>query len=228
MRAKVVVAVIGAMLAASSLSALSLDDLDVNFGIIYIGTTDPVASGPSIITPLYGLSLPIQVSGPFFIEPMLEFYTTFYQWTGTAVAPAAMENAQGFLTLGTLVSFHGGARWAVSPAITLGGSVGIDFLLRFPIEFLMADQNAAADTGSGLGWFFGAARFLYPEARLFMKWQVTPAIGLVLNVRAWYPLFQLWDGQNLPFPDQFMFAGGIGFAVRLGRPVTANTAPAAK
>jgi hypothetical protein len=226
MRAKVVVAMIGAMLAASSLSALAIDELDVNFGIIYIGTTDPGASGPSIVTPLYGVSLPIQVSGPFFIEPMLELYTTFYQWTGSAVAPAAMENAQGFLTLGTLLSFHGGMRWAVAPALTLGASLGIDFLLRFPIEFLMADQNTAADTSSGLGWFFGAARFIYPEARVFLKWQVSPAIGLVLNLRAWYPLFQLWDGQSFPFPDQFMFAGGIGFAVKLGRPAPVDGTPA--
>jgi hypothetical protein len=228
MRVKVVVAMIGALLAASSASALALDDLDVNFGIIYIGTTDPGASGPSIVTPLYGVSLPIQVGGPFFIEPMLELYTTFYQWTGTAVAPAAMENAQGFLTLGTLLSFHGGLWWAVSPAVMLGGSLGVDFLLRFPIEFLMADQNSAADTSSGLGWFFGAARFIYPEARLFTRWQVGPAVGLVFSVRAWYPLFQLWDGQNLPFPDQFMFAGGIGIAVRLGRPAPADGAAAAK
>jgi hypothetical protein len=228
MRAKVVVAMIGAMLVASSLSALAVDELDVSFGIITIGTTDPGASGPSIVTPLYGVSLPMQVSGPFFIEPMLEFYTTFYQWTGTAVAPAAMENAQGFLTLGTLLSFHGGARWAVSPAITLGGSLGIDFLLRFPIEFLMPDQNAAANTSAGLGWFFGAARFIYPETRLFMRWQVSPAIGLVFNLRAWYPLFHLWDGQNRPFVDQFMFAGGIGFSVKLGRPAPADGAPAAR
>ncbi len=227
MKVKVVIAVICALLAASSASALSIDELDVNFSIIYIGTTDPAASGPSIVTPLYGVSLPMQVAGPFFIEPMLELYTTFYQWTGTAVAPAAMENAQGFLTLGSLLSMHGGVRWAVSPAIVLGGSLGIDFLLRFPIEFLMADQNPAADTGSGLAWFFGAARFLYPEARLFFRWQLTPAIGLVVNARAWYPLFELWAGQGLPFPDQFMFAGGIGFAVRLGRPAPAAGSQAA-
>ena len=218
MRAKVVIALFGALCVSASLSALTVDELDANFGLIYIGTTDPGASGPSIITPLYGVSLPMQLSGPFFIEPMLELYTTYYQWTGTAAAPASMESPTGFLTLGALLSMHGGARWAVSPVLTVGGSLGLDFLLRFPIEFLMPDQNPAADTGSGFGWFFGAARFIYPEARAFLRWQVTDAIGLVFNLRAWFPLFKLWDGQNLPFPDQFMFAGGIGFAVKLHRP----------
>ena len=218
MRAKVVIAVIAALLAASSLSALSMDELDVNFGLIYIGTANPGALGPSILTPLYGVSLPMQLNAPFFIEPMLEFFTTYYRWTGTDVAPAAMETGDGFLTLGTLLSLHGGARWAVSPAVTVGGSVGIDFLLRFPIEFLMADQNSAANTSAGLGWFFGAARFIYPEARAFLKWQVTNTIGLVFNLRAWLPLYKLWDTPSYPFPDQFMFEGGVGLALKLAPP----------
>ena len=225
MRAKVVIALFGALFVASSLSALTVDELDVNVGLIYIGTTDPNALGPSIVTPLYGVSLPMQLSGPFFIEPMLELYTTFYRWTGTAVAPAAMESGDGFLTLGALLSMHGGVRYKISPVLSAGGSLGIDFLLRFPIEFLMPDQNTAADTGSGFGWFFGAARFIYPELRGFLRWQVTDDIGLVFNVRAWFPLFELWAGQSLPFPDQFMFGGGIGFAVRLGRPSSGGATP---
>jgi hypothetical protein len=220
MRAKIVVAFIAVFLAAASLSALSIDELDANFGLIFIGTSAPApaATGPSIITPLFGVSLPMKLDGPFFIEPMVEFYTTHYRWTGTAVAPAAQETLDGFLTLGTLISFHGGVRYALSPVLTMGGSIGVDLLLRFPIEFLSVDPNATADTGSAFGWFFGSARFLYPEARLFLRWQVTDAIGLVFNLRAWYPLFRLWDAQALPFPDQFMFAAGLGFAVRLGRP----------
>jgi hypothetical protein len=227
MRAKVAVAVICALLAATSASALTLDELDVNFGFIYIGTMDPAALGPSIVTPLYGVSLPMQIVGPFFIEPMIEFYSTYYLWTGTAVAPAAMEtgNAKnGFFAIGSFISFHAGLRWAVSPVITLGGSLGVDFLLRFPAEFLMADPNTESDTASPLDWFFTSGRFIYPEMRLFMKWQATDAVGLVVNARAWYPLYQLWEGQAFPFPDQFMFAGGIGFAVKLGRPAPSDGA----
>jgi hypothetical protein len=227
MRAKVVAAMIGALLVATSVSALTLDELDVNFGFIYIGTTDPEALGPSIVTPLYGVSLPMQIIGPFFVEPIVEFYTTYYRWTGVAVAPAAMEtgNAKnGFFALGSLISLHAGLRWAVSPVITLGGSLGVDFLLRFPAEFLMADQNTTSDTASPLDWFFTSGRFIYPEARLFMKWQATEAVGLVVNARAFYPLYQLWEGQLFPFPDQFMFVGGIGFAVRLGHPAPSDGA----
>jgi hypothetical protein len=158
---------------------------------------------------------------------MLEFYTTYYLWTGTTVAPAALETGgTAFLALGTLISLHGGLRYALSPALTLGGSVGLDFLLRFPIDFLTNSPNSAADAGSALGYFFGMARFFYPETRLFLKWQATSAVGLVVNVRAWYPLFHLWDGQNLPFLDQFMCSAGIGIAIRLGpAPAAPASAP---
>jgi hypothetical protein len=227
MRAKVAAAVIGALLAAASASALTVDELDVNFGFIYIGTADPSALGPSIVTPLYGVSLPIQLVGPFFVEPVIEFYSTYYMWTGTAVAPAAMETGNvnnAFFAIGSLISLQAGVRWPVSRVITLGGALGVDFLLRFPAEFLMADPNTTSDTSSPLAWFYQSGRFVYPEVRLFMKWQATEAVGLVVNLRAWYPLYQLWDGQPFPFPDQFMFAGGIGFAIRLGRAAPAAAA----
>jgi len=227
MRAKVVVAMIGALLTAASLSALTVDELDVKFDMLYIGTTDPGALGPSIVTPLYGVSLPIGIVGPFFVEPMIQFYTTYYRWTGTAVAPAAMETGNamnGFFAVAALVSLHAGLRWPVTPVITVGGSLGLDVLARFPAEFLMADPNTESDTGSALGWFFSAGRFFYPELRAFMKWQATPAVGLVVNLRAWYPLYQFWEGQDFPFPDQFMFAAGIGIAVRLGKPAPKTTA----
>jgi hypothetical protein len=223
MRVKVVAAVLGALLAATSLSALTVDELDINFGLISIGNTIPGASGPPIITPLYGVSLPMQLSEPFFVEPMLEFYTTYYEVLGTNVAPSAFETGTSFLTLGMLLSLHGGARWNVSPVLVAGGSVGLDFLLRLPIEFLSSDPNAAADTGYAFTWFL--TRSIYPEVRGFLRWQVTDAIGLVFNVRVWYPIFQLWAG-GFPFPDQFMLAGGIGFAVKLARPSPSGGSPA--
>jgi len=33
-------------------------------------------------------------------------------------------------------------------------------------------------------------------------------------VRAFYPIFHIWDGENLPFLDQLMIAGSLGFSIR--------------
>ena len=66
-----------------------------------------------------------------------------------------------------------------------------------------------------MGYFYGALRFLYPETRFFLRWHLSDPIELVFNLRAWYPLFHLWDAQALPFVDQLMVSAGIGIAISL-------------
>jgi len=206
------------LVAAIPASALTVDELDINAGLIFIGTTDAGATGPSPIVPIFGASLPMGITGPFFVEPMLEFFGTYYLWTGTNVAPASAEWGTGFFTIGTLLSFHAGIRYDVTPVLRLGGSLGLDFLLRFPFEFQNSTSGDVADQSSALGYFFSEGRFFYPETRFFLRWQISDPFALTVNLRAYYPLFHLWDGLSQSFLEQFMFSGELGFGVRLGAP----------
>jgi hypothetical protein len=203
-------------MAAMPALALSVDELDVNTGLLLIGNTEPAPStGTSPIVTLVGVSLPLRIAGPFFIEPALELFGTTYEWTGTRAVPAAVEAGPGFFTLGVLVSVHAGLQFAVAPTLWLGGSLALDFLFRVPLE--LANTNADSITGRGFApsYFFGQGRFFYPETRLFLKWKVSDSLGLRVNLRALYPLFHAWDGEALPFFDQLMLAGGLGFAISL-------------
>jgi hypothetical protein len=137
-----------------------------------------------------------------------------------------MEAGPGFFTLGVLLWVLAGVSWPVSPAVSLGGSVGLDVLARFPLEFFNTDSASINGRLPALGWFFGMGRFLYPETRLFMRWHATEQVDLLVNVRAFYPLFHLWDGLAQPFIDQFMLSVGLGFSIRLG-PAAGGTTPAA-
>jgi hypothetical protein len=196
--------------------ALSLNELDVNASLMVIGSVPPAGHGDvSPIVQLFGASLPLHLSGPFYIEPGLEFFGQLYEWVDAdAVAvPTQIETASGFWTLGALISIHAGARFPLTSQLSLGGSIGADFLLRFPIELQNKD---ASGMGPALIYFFAKGRFFYPETGVSLIWQVSDAIGLILNLRAFYPLFHLWDGMDQPFIDQFMFAGGLGIAIRLG------------
>jgi hypothetical protein len=199
--------------------ALSINELDVNASLMVIGSVPPPHKGDvSPIVQLFGASLPIRVAGPLYIEPGLEFFGTNYEWVdANAVAvPTQIETDAGFFTLGTLISMHAGLRFPLTPKLSLGGSIGADFLLRFPLEFSNKSQSSIDGREPALNYFFAEGRFFYPETRLSLLWQVSDAIGLIVNLRAFYPLFHLWDGMDQPFVDQFMFAGGLGIAIRLG------------
>lgn len=214
----VVVLVVFLALPGAALCALSIDELDANVGLIFIGSNPPNGvSDPNLgIPPLVGISVPFRLSGPYFLEAGVEFLGWYYEWTssGTAVITQA-ENGVGFFTIGTLISLQGGVSFPVSRVLSLGGALGLDFFLRFPFELQNNSSTVKADESSALSWFYGSGRFFYPETRFFLRWHVSEPVDLLLNLRAFYPIFHLWDGAGQPFWDQLMVSIGIGFGIRL-------------
>jgi hypothetical protein len=215
--------------AASGLS-LSITELDANASLAFIGSNplgglvDPMLG----IAPLLGASVPLRLSGPFFFEPGLEFLGWYYDWTGSNAQITQAENGSGFFTIGALLSFQAGASLTVSPVISVGAALGLDLLLRFPFELQNTAPSVKTAQGDALAWFYGG-RFIYPETRFFLRWHLTEPVDLVFNLRAFYPVFHLWDGSGQPFWDALMVSGGVGFAVQLGKPsAPQGAAPAAE
>ena len=203
--------------------AFKISELDINAGLLFIGSSPPGAPSPLVQT--IGASLVIQSDGPFFIEPTIEFFGSYYQvdpTTGRTV-PAPYESGTSFLTLASLITVQSGLIYPITRNIDMGGALGVDFLLRFPFEF----QNTSADTGYGLTYFYSQGRFIYPETRFITRWHVVDGVTLAFTLRAMYPLFHLWDGEGLPFYDQFLTAFNIGFVISLGGKPAAKT-PAAQ
>ena len=217
-RRAVVVLVVFLALPGAALCALSIDELDANASLIFIGSNPPSGvSDPNLgIPPLLGVSIPIRLSSPFFVEAGVEFLGWYYEWTssGTAVITQA-ENGVGFFTIGTIISLQGGVSFPVARVLSLGGALGLDFFLRFPLELQNNSSTVKADESSALSWFYGSGRFFYPETRFFLRWHVSEPVDLLLNLRAFYPIFHLWDGAGQPFWDQLMVSIGIGFGIRL-------------
>jgi hypothetical protein len=224
MRLKVAAALAVVLVSASPVFAFPIfgmqaNELDINANIMVIGSVPPAGYGQgSTIVTMIGASLPIKLAAPFFIEPDVEFFGWPYRWTGTSAVPTASEDGLGFWVLGMLLSMQGGISYPVSPAVTLGGTIGLDLLVRFPLELQNSGPTVIEGEGSAMGYFYGALRFLYPETRFFLRWHLSDPIELLFNLRAWYPVFHLWDGQALPFLDQFMISAGIGVAISLTSP----------
>jgi hypothetical protein len=233
MRAKAACLLLVAFLSAPALGALSVSTLDADAGLLLIGTVPPATyGGPNPdLTYLLGASLPLFFTDVFFLEPRLELFGTYYEWTGTnaTAVPTVEERGGSFWTMGTLISLQAGVQFLVSPAVSLGGAIGLDVLLRFPIEFFNVNSDSVSGRAPALAYFFGQGRFFYPESRLYARWQFTQDIALVVNLRVMYPLFHAWDGLGQPFQDQLMGSLGAGFSVRLGAaPAAADPAATAR
>ena len=198
---------VGASLPAFS---FSVTDIDINAGLLLIGSSPPGAPSPLVQT--IGMSVMIRSDGPFFLEPTIEFFGSYYDFKDSRSVPAPYESGTSFLTIGSLITLQSGLMYTLSKSVEMGGSLGVDFLLRFPFEF----QNTAADTSDGVAYFYGQARFIYPETRFITRWHVVDGVTMEFTLRGMYPLFHLWDGEGLPFYDQLMAALDIGFVISLG------------
>jgi hypothetical protein len=216
MRRKVPFVLLGALALSLPGYALSISELDANAGLLRIGSVPPPATGgPSPIVQYIGVSIPMALPSPFFLEPNLEFFSTYYEWTGTRAVPTSYEAGPGFFTLAGILGIQGGASFPISEKISLGGSFGLDFLMRFPFDFSGDNAQRTAGMDPSLRYFFGQGRFFYPDARFFVRWQLSDWLTLLFNVRTFFPLFHLWDQESLPFIDQFMISAGLGFGIRL-------------
>ena len=62
-------------------------------------------------------------------------------------------------------------------------------------------------------YFWANARFLYPESDVFFRWNAFETLSLTAGIRVLWPWFHAWDGESLPFTDQFVFAPTLGFSM---------------
>ncbi len=209
MKAKVVIAAFVLALAPAFAFSLSLTEVDVNAGLLYIGSAPPQAPA---ITQSLGVSLLIRSDGAFFFQPSIDFLYAYYEWDGNRAVLAPYESGTSFFTIGALIGMQAGIMYPVTKDLELGGAAGLDLYLRFPLEL----QNTGADTSDGLAYFYGQGRFIFPETRFIARWHVTDGVTLAFTLRGMYPIFHIWDGESLPFNDQLLAAFNLGFAIALG------------
>lgn len=214
MRLKVLGIAFVTLVAIHPAFSLGITDLDVNATMLFIGTTEALHISPLI--PTLGVSLPIGIIGPLYVEPTIDVFSLFYEYTGTRAVPAAIEAGQGLFTIAGLLGVQLGVLFPVTESIDLGGGVGLDFLLRYPFVLSSNLPGSDALVSPVLNYFYGDGRFLYPETRIFLRWRAVTSMALVFSIRAAYPAFYLWDGEGLPLLDQLMIMGTLGFDIGLG------------
>jgi hypothetical protein len=208
------IALLAVLLGVPDAYSITFSEVYVNPGLVMVFTTDPAAA-PSPIVVTIGVSVPMEISSLFFIETGLDIFGVNYRYTDTRAVPATIEHADGFFTPSFLIGVQAGIRYPLTETLVIGGTAGADILIRFPLELVNDSSESIADRDPAMEYFYGSLRFLYPETRIFLRWQAVEQLGLVFSVRALYPVFHLWDGENLPFLDQLMLAGSLGFAIKL-------------
>ncbi len=199
----------------------ALDWLGLDAGIFVLVNTDE-DSAPSPLLNTLGMSIPfLYYNTPLYWEASLLFFNTQYQYSfetsaadaagRPAFTPAEIEKANSLWVLGVLLDTRFGYMFELSDRIRLGGAGGLALVFRLP---LIAFDDGAQYQPDAFAYFF--TRFLYPEVELAFHWDILDDLGLSFTLRGLFPIFHIWDGENVSFADQLLIMGNLCVRIRLG------------
>ncbi|MDR1429098.1 MAG: hypothetical protein LBI85_02315 [Spirochaetaceae bacterium] len=172
--------------------------------------------------PILG-SLGVSAAHPFgerlFLEASLDFYTTHYGFPDGAKwpYPYAEEN-RSTRVVGSILGFQALYRREISSSMwfRVYGGLSADLRLCLIAGGLEgADRDdASAETSRTASYFWGQGRWIFPVAGAGMDFAASQKFLLGFDLRAWFPLYKVWSGEDLPAIEGWRFAAGLRFTLR--------------
>ena len=221
------------MFLTATLSAISIESIDVSGGVMWIGNTGD-NTAPSPITSPLAVSIPIRFTSFLLIVPELGYFGGTYGIENDRTVPVEIEFKDSVFVASFLASPRVVFTFNLSPSLILGASVGPTVVVRIPT---VAWGEGGTQREQIIAYQYASARFFYPEVGFLFDWAIPPNVDLpsevdqgedenaginqsrvhlAINVRGYLPIFHLWDGENLPFHDQLMISGSAVLRFFLG------------
>jgi hypothetical protein len=186
-----------------SLSALERVQWMARGGMIVLPEENELESDPFPILFSPGAAARLSFFDYLALELSLDFYFTHYLYSDALerAVPAAIENRSAFVfssILGAQAVYllkpteswtiRASAGFALDARIclTAGGLEGAD------------EKDAADETKKVSSYFWSEGRWFYPTAGIGMDFAITEKLLLGFDTRAWFPVYKLWSGENLP------------------------------
>ena len=170
-RAAALCAFLALVLALGAPAAWSLEELEIDAALVWIGNADP-DSAPSPLLPSLGLNFTLLKRRLWGLETGFLLTGTYYEYAGARAIPAELEQRDFAVPL-ILADARTGLHLRVGEKVQLGLTGGLLLALRIPIPLF---PDASANFGSALGYLL--ARSIYPETEFSVRFPVLPAFRL--------------------------------------------------
>lgn len=204
------------LFSSGAAAQMRLEALRADLGVIYVPNLDPNKEPPDLITYVLGagLILPFAPDSAWSFEPSADVYTNYYELDplGRAV-PTTVEERSAFV-LGMIVDtpiafsfrFGEGKKWRLG----LGAGLGFDLRVGF-----LAAPEGEPDLGAINSYFWKEGRFFMPSTFLRGEYKLTEMADFGFAVRAYWPIFNFWADEGLPFMDQSITCVSLGIRYKV-------------
>ncbi|MDR0389535.1 MAG: hypothetical protein LBH73_05650 [Spirochaetaceae bacterium] len=191
----------------------------IKASVLVIPEDNGLEGDPMPILGSFGVSATHALMERLFLETSLDLYSTHYGFPDNAKwpYPYAEEN-RSTRVIGFVLGFQGVYRQELSPSVWFRafGGLAADMRLCLIAGGLEgADKDAAStETSRTASYFWGKGRWIFPTAGLGMDFAASQKFLLGFDLRAWFPLYKLWSGEDLPAAEGWRFAAGLRFTFR--------------
>lgn len=200
--------------------AVSASALDLTWvargSILAILEDNGLEGDPMPILPSIGVGCEFTL--PFFpvldFEPSLDIYGTYYGYSYPLdrAVPYAIENRSSWV-MGFVLGAPIGYRYRLPNGFVLRGFAGPAFDLRLCLVAggLEGDdkKDASSQTSDIASYFWGSGRWIIPTAGFGVDFPVFNGLMLGAELRAWFPVYKLWSGEDLPAKEGWRIAAAL-------------------
>ncbi|MDR3020298.1 MAG: hypothetical protein LBU66_05280 [Treponema sp.] len=181
---------------------------------------------PPAILPSVGFSFAWNFWGPLRLEFTEDLYFTNYEYNPDPGYPMACnpENRSAFV-MGFLTGLQLAGNIPIGDnghAIRVYGGPAADlrlvilaFGLHHPSDFTGdIETDAQLQTDAIAEYFWSKARWFLPTAGVGMDFPANEKYLLGFDLRAWFPIYRLWTGEDIPAIDGWRFGAGVRITPR--------------
>ena len=194
-------------------------------GLLFIANLDP-GSGTAtthLITNSFGLALEYGLgsAGRFDFEPGFTLYGSYYTLSAAGKAVPCGAELRDVYMIGALLDLPFVLELRLGPSFNMAAGAGLALHLRVGIK-AAPDVGIQGDTSDDAAvlqtinlYYWSKGRFLLPSTLLRFEYAAREKLSFGLAFKAYWPVFNLWAGEDLGFFDQMIL--GVAVTARFAR-----------
>jgi len=194
-------------------------------GLIFIANLDPESgiATTHLITDSFGFALEYGLGskGLFGFEPGLTLYGNYYTLSAAGKAVPCGAELRDVYMIGALLDLPFLLELRLGPRFHMSAGAGLTLHLRVGIKAApdigiqgdTSDDDAVLQTINLYYWSMG--RFFLPSTILRFEYAAKEKLSFGLAFKAYWPIFNLWAGEDLGFFDQMIL--GVALTARFAR-----------
>lgn len=182
-------------------------------GVLVALNLDSSSITPSLVTSDLSVGFEYPIGAGFGFEPAFSAYWAYYELSSSYRAVPTEISEREATVFGLLADFPLVYTLGLGKGFELSAGLGLGLNLRGGIK---AASDVGDETVKEINYYFwSAGRYFLPSTLLRAEYRLNDKLDACLGGKLFWPIFNLWAGEDLPFFDQAIVEASLSVRYRL-------------